>query len=70
MHARRCAEIGSAISLDRDSLTAEHVRDATQSVLHDSNYRKHAQLLADEIAELPDSAAAVALIERIVGNRT
>ncbi|MBW2714969.1 MAG: hypothetical protein JRD03_02785 [Deltaproteobacteria bacterium] len=68
MHARRCAEIGSAISLDRDSLTAEHVRDATQSVLRDSSYRKRAQLLANEIAELPDSAAAVALIERIVGN--
>lgn len=69
MHARRCAEIGSAIALDRDSLTAEHVRDATHSVLHDSSYRKRAQLLADEIAELPDSAAAVALIERTVGNR-
>ncbi|MBW2495255.1 MAG: glycosyltransferase family 1 protein [Deltaproteobacteria bacterium] len=66
MHASRCAEIGSSVSLDRNELTPEAVRDATWRVLREPGFRIGAQALADEIAAMPGPDAAVELIESVV----
>ena len=65
MHARRCEEIGTSLSLERNELTPEAVRDATQRVLREPSFRIKAQALADEIASMPGPDASVELIERI-----
>jgi UDP:flavonoid glycosyltransferase YjiC (YdhE family) len=65
MHSRRCEEIGTALSLDRDELTPRTVRNATQRVLREPDFRIKAQALAEEIAAMPGPDASVALIERI-----
>ena len=66
MHAKRCEEIGVAISLDRGDLAPERVRDAAWRVLRESGFRTSARALADEISTMPGSDASVALIEQIV----
>jgi UDP:flavonoid glycosyltransferase YjiC (YdhE family) len=65
MHARRCEEIGTSLSLERNELTPEVVRDATWTVLREPSFRIKAQALADEIAAMPGPDASVKLIERI-----
>jgi UDP:flavonoid glycosyltransferase YjiC (YdhE family) len=66
MHAHRCEEIGTSLSLDRNDLTPEAVRNATWTVLQESSFRIKAQALAKEIAAMPGPDASVELIERIV----
>ncbi len=66
MHARRCEEIGTALSLERNELTPEAVRNATRRVLREPSFRIRARALADEIAAMPGPDASVELIERIV----
>jgi len=66
MHARRCAEIGTALPLDRNELTPEKVRNAIWTVLREPSFRIRARALADEIAAMPGPDASVELIERVV----
>ena len=66
MHASRCAAIGASLSLDRNDLTPDGLRAATWRVLREPEFRRRAQLLADEISSMPGPDAAVALIEQVV----
>jgi UDP:flavonoid glycosyltransferase YjiC (YdhE family) len=70
MHASRCDAIGTSLSLDRADLTPETVRAATWRVLREPEFRKRAQVLAEEIASMPGPEAATALIEQIVQARS
>ncbi len=83
LHARRCLDLGVGRVLLRQPglfsehlkpeeapvLTAESVREAVQAVLREPGYRAAAQRLADEMRSLPDSTAAVHLLERLARER-
>ena len=66
MHSSRCEEIGTSLSLDRNELTPEAVRNATWTVLRKSDFRTKAKALAEEIAAMPGPDASVELIEQAV----
>jgi UDP:flavonoid glycosyltransferase YjiC (YdhE family) len=65
MHANRCEELGTSLSLDRNHLTPEIVRNAIRRVLREPDFRTRARALADEIAVMPGADASVALLERV-----
>jgi UDP:flavonoid glycosyltransferase YjiC (YdhE family) len=69
MHSSRCEEIGTSLSLDRNELTPEAVRNATWTVLRKSDFRTKAKALAEEIAAMPGPDASVELIEQAVRDR-
>jgi UDP:flavonoid glycosyltransferase YjiC (YdhE family) len=68
-NAERCECLGLGVTLDVVRATPAEVRDAAASVLADPAYREAAQRLRDEIAALPEPAAAVDLLGRLAVER-
>jgi UDP:flavonoid glycosyltransferase YjiC (YdhE family) len=65
LNARRCEALGVARVLDARAASAAEVREAAADVLADPAFRRAAERLRDEIAELPGPEHAVGLLERI-----
>ena len=68
-NADRSAELGVAEVLDAVTVTAEQVRDTTRAVLGDARYRQAADRLREEFNGLPDAAAMIPLLEKLVAAR-
>jgi UDP:flavonoid glycosyltransferase YjiC (YdhE family) len=69
LNAERCVELGVAKLLDPIRATPEDVRAAASTVLGDPSYRRNAARMRDELAALPGTAHAVALLERLARER-
>ena len=69
LNAERCVELGVAKVLDPIRATPEDVRAAASTVLEDPGYRRSAARIRDEIAALPGTGHAVALLERLAGEK-
>jgi len=69
VNAARCAELGVARLLDAMEVTPERVQTAVSAMLADPSYRRHAERIRDEVAELPGPAHAVTLLERLVAEK-
>jgi UDP:flavonoid glycosyltransferase YjiC (YdhE family) len=65
-NAARCVALGVGVTLHAEHTTPEEIRDAVATVLADPSYRRAARRVGDAIAELPDQAHAVALLEALV----
>ena len=63
--ARRCAALGVARVVERETVRAEVIREAVREVLATPTYRANAERLRDEIAALPGPEHAVVLLERL-----
>ena len=68
-NADRCAALGVGRVLDAMSATPEQVRAAASAVLGDPEYRKAAERMRDEIADLPGPDHAVNLLEQLAVTR-
>ncbi len=64
-NAARCQALGVGWVLDAIGATPHDVRDAVSVVLADPAYRRAAERISDEIAALPGTAHALALLERL-----
>jgi len=69
LNAQRCLELGVARVLDATRVTPEDARAAVSSVLAEAGYRRKAERFRDEIAQLPEPAYAVELLERLAKER-
>ena len=65
LNAERCAALGVAEVIGHDRRTPAVIRQAVRTVLGDPSYRRNAERLRDEIAELPGPEHAAALLERL-----
>ena len=68
-NADRCAEAGAARVVQVADVTAASIREAALSVLADPSYRSAAQRIRDEMAALPGTDQAVALLERLARDK-
>ena len=66
-NAGRCVRLGVAQALDPVTATPETIRAAVTAVLADPGYRMAARRFQDEIATLPEPAAAVSRLEQLAG---
>lgn len=66
-NARRCAELGVALTLDPVDATAEAVRDAVDALLADGEHRRSAQQIKAEIDELPAARTIIPVLEQLAG---
>jgi UDP:flavonoid glycosyltransferase YjiC (YdhE family) len=69
LNAARCETLGVAQVLDAMAATPGTVREAAARVLEDPAYRRAAVRMRDEIAALPGTEHAVALLERLAKER-
>jgi UDP:flavonoid glycosyltransferase YjiC (YdhE family) len=69
-NAARCEALGVGLVLDPIAATQEDVRDAVRAVLGTATFRDAAIRVQRESASLPRSAHAVALLERLVTERS
>jgi MGT family glycosyltransferase len=65
-NAARCEALGVGLTLDAVRATPGDVRDAVSAVLADPAYRSAAGRMRDEIAALPGTDHALAVLERLV----
>jgi MGT family glycosyltransferase len=65
LNAARCEELGIARVIDAPDATATAIREASEAVLADPDYRLRAARFRDELAALPGPEEAVALLERL-----
>lgn len=65
-NAARCVALGVGVSLHAEHVTSHEVRDAVATVLADPSYRRAACRVRDDTAGLPDQAAVVGLLEKLV----
>ena len=63
--AARCAELGVGRVVGANDRTPAAIREAVRRVLHDPSYRTNARRFRDEMATLPGSDHAVALLEQL-----
>jgi UDP:flavonoid glycosyltransferase YjiC (YdhE family) len=68
-NAERLAALGAGVAIRPAERSPEAFRAATWEVLTDPSYRDHAENIRDEIAELPGSDYAVALLEQLARER-
>jgi UDP:flavonoid glycosyltransferase YjiC (YdhE family) len=66
VNARLLAEFGAAIQIDNQDISAEEVLDACRSLMDGTSYRDRAEVLRQEIRELPTPAEVVSVIEEFV----
>jgi UDP:flavonoid glycosyltransferase YjiC (YdhE family) len=66
LNAARCEALGVGLTLDAMRAQPGDVRDAVSAVLADPAYRAAAERVRDEIAALPGTDHALALLERLV----
>ena len=65
LNAMRCVALGVGLSLDAVSVTSDEIREAVSTVLDEPSYRRNAEQLSDEIANLPEPSSALSLLERL-----
>jgi len=68
-NARRCADLGVGRMVVPEERESGTIQEAVRAVLADSAYRINAQLLREEIATLPGTDHAVALLEQLAVNQ-
>jgi UDP:flavonoid glycosyltransferase YjiC (YdhE family) len=68
LNAGRCQALGVGIALDGARASPRSVGEAVTTILSDQSYRVAAEAIRDEIAALPGPAAAVSLLEELVGH--
>jgi MGT family glycosyltransferase len=68
-NAARCAALGFGQVVVPTDLTSEVARHAVRAVLEDPTYRAAAEQMCAEIADLPGSEYAVALLERLAAEK-
>src|SRR4051794_26852211 len=68
-NADRCAAIGVAVVVEPETLSADAVRTAIETIVEDAAYRRRASDVAAEIAAMPGPEAAVARLERIAAGQ-
>jgi UDP:flavonoid glycosyltransferase YjiC (YdhE family) len=68
-NAERCAAAGVARMVPLAEATAASIREAALAVLVDPNYRHAAERTRDEMAALPGTDHAVALLERLARDK-
>ena len=66
-NATQISRIGAGITLLPEQVSAESIRDATRSVLHDDSYAAAAASVKTEIERLPGPSAVVQELVRRVG---
>lgn len=69
LNAARCENLGVARMLDPIEATPESVKDAVSIVLRCAEYRRAAERLRGELANLPGPAHAVELLERLAAEK-
>ncbi len=69
LNAARCDALGVAKVLDAMTATPEMVGEAASAVLAGSAYRRNAERLRDEMANLPGPDHAVSLLERLAAEK-
>jgi UDP:flavonoid glycosyltransferase YjiC (YdhE family) len=67
LNARRCEQLGVGVVLDVVGTPPGSIRDSAAAILGDARSRQAAERIRDEIAALPEPAAAVPLLEQLVG---
>ncbi len=67
--AERGAALGVARVIPPDERTPDRVREAVRGVLGDPSYRTRAEDLRQDMAALPDTGRAVALLEALIAQR-
>jgi len=65
LNAARCQALGVARALDAVTATPTLVREAASLVLRDPTYRRSAERIRDEIAQLPGPEHVTLLLERL-----
>ena len=65
LNAERCAALGVAEVIEQDQRTPAAIRRAVRTVLADPSYRRNAEQVRHEIAQLPGPQHAAALLERL-----
>jgi UDP:flavonoid glycosyltransferase YjiC (YdhE family) len=68
-NAARCEALGVGRVLDAVEATPEDVRDTVAAVLADPTYRRAAERIRAEIAALPVTEHALALLERLAAEK-
>jgi UDP:flavonoid glycosyltransferase YjiC (YdhE family) len=67
--AQRAAELGIAIALHSDDMTAAQLRDAADTVLRDKRFRSTADAFRSECDAMDPIEKAIATLERIAATR-
>jgi UDP:flavonoid glycosyltransferase YjiC (YdhE family) len=70
LNAERAEQLGVAKMLDAVDATPATLREAAATVMSDPTYRKNAERIRDEIDALPGPEYAVALLERLVREKS
>lgn len=65
LNAERCAALGVAEVIEQHQRTPAAIRRAVRTVLADPSYRRNAEQVRHEIAQLPGPQHAAALLERL-----
>jgi UDP:flavonoid glycosyltransferase YjiC (YdhE family)/GT2 family glycosyltransferase len=68
-HARRCVDLGLAVTTDPAEVTPAAVRALVDGALHDRELRERVRRRSDEMRTLPDAAAAAELLVRLARER-
>jgi UDP:flavonoid glycosyltransferase YjiC (YdhE family) len=69
VNAERCRSLGVADIITPGQRNVQAVRDSVRAVLADPSYRRNAQRLQKEMAELPGPEHAVSLLAELVERR-
>jgi UDP:flavonoid glycosyltransferase YjiC (YdhE family) len=69
VNAQRCVALGAAETIEPGQRTPDAIRHATLTVLRDPSYRRNAERVRDQIAELPGPEHAATLLARLASER-
>ena len=69
LNAERCAALGVADVIEHHQRTPDAIRSAVRTVLGDPSYRRNAEQVRQEIAQLPRPEHAAALLERLAADK-
>ena len=69
LNAERCAALGVAEVIEHDRRTPAAIRSAVRTVLNDPSYRRNAEQIRHDIAQLPGPEHAASLLERLAADK-
>ena len=69
LNAERCLALGVANVIESNRRTPDAIRNAVRTVLADPSYRRNAEQIQAEIAQLPGPEHAAALLEHLAGKK-
>ena len=69
LNAERCAALGVAEVIEHDRRTPDAIRSAVRTVLGDPSYRRNAEQIRHDTAQLPGPEHAATLLERLAAER-